>query len=322
MSENGKQVEAEVVDADIEPSPEAGGIVSLHRGGIDDMLYLAENIDRMIEAQNKIRGAILKLAQAGDWVIFGEGEKAKAEIGAAGAFRINAVVGISFTNWSKSKEDWHRRTGPMVPVGHGMRRPLPRPGHPSLWPGRGPGTSSLESPRGNGSRSTRSTRATSRSPRIGPPRKKGSRPCWAFTTWTPRSLRNTTSAWNAPQATPSSQRIRKAEELQTATVEVAEITLKKGDNWTKYTIKDAEGAVYGTFSEAHAKTAKEAREQKVLVTIAYKTGKFGNEIVSLDLVAKIMNLPMRADKGEPDGSPVLRHVLEDLADEIVSRRKK
>lgn len=34
-----------------------------------------------------------------------------------------------------------------------------------------------------------------------------------------------------------------------------------------------------------------------------------------------MSLPMRADQRESNASPVLRHVLEDLADEIVTRRK-
>lgn len=286
MSENGKQMETEVVDADIEPAPEAGGIVSLQRGGIDDMLYLAENIDRMIEAQNKIRGAILKLAQSGDWVIFGEGEKAKAEIGAAGAFRINAVVGISFTNWSKSKEagtdelgQWYRWDMECDALYRGrVIRVYGRAGSRDKFFGKSQGEWKPLHQVNEGDVKIAAHRAA---------QKEGIKAMLGLHHMDPTFLEKYNIRLERASGYSFKSKDQKAEELQTTTVEVAEITQKKGDGWTKYVVKDAEGVVYGTFNETHAKVAKEARDQKVLVTITYKnTSKYGNEIVSLDPVAK------------------------------------
>jgi hypothetical protein len=70
----------------------------------------------------------------------------------------------------------------------------------------------------------------------------------------------------------------KSEEAQTATVAVQDVRVKKGDNWTKYTIIDVEGVSYSTFSESFATVAKEAKASGKQVTIAFVRGKFGPEI--------------------------------------------
>ena len=105
--------EIETLDQEIEALPEAGGQrdTGNSQQAITDMLFLADNIDKMIEAQNKIRSAVLKLAQPGDWVLFGNGEASKAEIGFAGAMRIGSTLGVSFTNWDSKKETGHDTIG-------------------------------------------------------------------------------------------------------------------------------------------------------------------------------------------------------------------
>lgn len=105
MSET-QTTDIEVSEPEIEALPEAGGLVTTSKEGIDDLLYLADNIDKVIAAQNKIRGAIMGLAQPGDWVLFGnDKEKAgKAELGFAGAMRIASTLGVNFTNWEAKKE--------------------------------------------------------------------------------------------------------------------------------------------------------------------------------------------------------------------------
>ena len=97
--------EIEPMEAEIEAENEETGLVKTTKESIDSMLALAENIDRLIDAQNKIRAAIMKLAQPGDWVMFGKkGDGGKAEIGFAGCMRIASTLGVNLTNWTHSKE--------------------------------------------------------------------------------------------------------------------------------------------------------------------------------------------------------------------------
>jgi hypothetical protein len=81
------------------------------------ILDVAKRIDELVSAHNKIRTAILKLALPGDWVVFdsGDGKDQKCGLGAAGALRIAATVGIGFQNWEARKEsgtdehgEWYR----------------------------------------------------------------------------------------------------------------------------------------------------------------------------------------------------------------------
>jgi hypothetical protein len=70
-----------------------------------------------------------------------------------------------------------------------------------------------------------------------------------------------------------------AAEAKTVTVKVSEVTMKDGGKWKKFTVKDVEGASYNTFSESHAKVAKEAKAADKAVTITYTvTEKYGNEL--------------------------------------------
>ena len=106
------ETEAEVLETGGEGS--AGQAIVPQTTGGTDIVAVAERIDELVAAHNKIRSALLKLALPGDWVIF-EGEKPTAELTGAGALRIASTVGISFTNWEArkvggkdEKGDWYR----------------------------------------------------------------------------------------------------------------------------------------------------------------------------------------------------------------------
>src|SRR3990167_6591528 len=112
MNDNGA---VDVLEPELEAGPEASGLVVTSKTAVEDTLYIADNIEKLIDAQNRIRAAVMKLAQPGDWVLFGEKEKGKAEIGFAGAMRIGSVLGVNFTNWEAKKEigrdeigEWYR----------------------------------------------------------------------------------------------------------------------------------------------------------------------------------------------------------------------
>lgn len=76
----------------------------------------------------------------------------------------------------------------------------------------------------------------------------------------------------------------KSEEAQTTTITITDVRKKSGEkngkSWTSYTIKNG-NAEYKTFSETIAKTAKEAMEDKIPVEITYKAGQYGNDIEAL-----------------------------------------
>ena len=96
------------------------GLVTVEsKRSVDDILFLAENIDKVIQAHNKIRVTLLKLAQKGDWCLFKKdddpNDDGKAELGAAGAERIGSALGVNFSNWKSQRltgtdeyGDWFR----------------------------------------------------------------------------------------------------------------------------------------------------------------------------------------------------------------------
>lgn len=111
----------EVEETDIEVLPGAGqsGLVEgTEQQDVDSLMFLADNIDRIIEAKNKIRTALYRLAKPGDWVIFtsdkdvADGKEPTAEIGHAGACRISSTIGISFSAWIARKDNGVDEKGP------------------------------------------------------------------------------------------------------------------------------------------------------------------------------------------------------------------
>jgi hypothetical protein len=76
------------------------------------------------------------------------------------------------------------------------------------------------------------------------------------------------------------------------TIMVSDVRKKEGTNkktgkpYTVYIVKDAVNTEYKTFSETLAKTAKTAKETGKAVNIVFKTGKFGNDIEELSIAGE------------------------------------
>src|SRR3990167_369437 len=101
MSDIEQAEEVEVIEEQVELDPSQTGMIKVEsqdRKSAEDIFWLAENIDRMVDARNKIVTAMLKLAKPGDWVSFSSAEDkdGTASLGYAGAIRISSNAGISF----------------------------------------------------------------------------------------------------------------------------------------------------------------------------------------------------------------------------------
>lgn len=108
---------AEIMDQEIEvlsdQDTESKSVVitGTSKDDISALVELADNSEKLVNAMNKIRLAIFKLAQPSDWVLFGE----KAEIGFAGANRIATTFGVDYSDFKEKKitgtdekGDWYR----------------------------------------------------------------------------------------------------------------------------------------------------------------------------------------------------------------------
>lgn len=107
---NDEVIESEFED--VEPIPQATNsiVVREEQTGItpaylQQLDFVANNIDKFMVAQEKIWHAVLKIAKEGDWVIFGSGDTESVCLTGAGAERIASRIGISFNNWREKKEE-------------------------------------------------------------------------------------------------------------------------------------------------------------------------------------------------------------------------
>jgi len=277
MSENKAITEAEVIEEnEVETFPEATGVVG-GALGIEDQLALAENIGKLVDAQNKIRMTLLRLAQSGDWVIFGDGEKAKAELNFAGAMRIGSTLGCSFTNWSAQKEtgadekgSWYRWDYECDAVFRGRSiRVYGRAASRDKFFGKAHGEYKALADVDEGNIRQAARRGAM---------KEGVKVLFGMHHMDPKELEKVGIKMDSATGVSFKSAETKSEEAQTATVAVQDVRVKKGDNWTKYTIIDVEGVSYSTFSESFATVAKEAKASGKQVTITFVRGKFGPEI--------------------------------------------
>lgn len=277
MSENKAITEAEVIEEnEVETFPEATGVVG-GALGIEDQLALAENIGKLVDAQNKIRMTLLRLAQSGDWVIFGDGEKAKAELNFAGAMRIGSTLGCSFTNWSAQKEtgadekgSWYRWDYECDAVFRGRSiRVYGRAASRDKFFGKAHGEYKALADVDEGNIRQAARRGAM---------KEGVKVLFGMHHMDPKELEKVGIKMDSTTDVSFKSAETKSEEAQTATVAVQDVRVKKGDNWTKYTIIDVEGVSYSTFSESLATVAKEAKASGKHVTITFVRGKFGPEI--------------------------------------------
>lgn len=119
MVENKQPTDIEVKDAEIvEPVTGQGGLMAMaseqdSKLAVENTLWLAEHVDKLVDAMQTIHRAVLKIAHDGDWVQF----SGKGCLTSAGAERIANMFGMSQSNWTSHKEsgrddkgEWFRWT--------------------------------------------------------------------------------------------------------------------------------------------------------------------------------------------------------------------
>lgn len=283
--ENGKAVavsEPEVIETDLETGPDAAGVIKAEDGfAFEQQIALADNMGKLVEAQNKIRLALLSLAQPGDWVVFGDADKAKAEIGFAGSMRIGSTLGISFTDFEARKETGVDEIGPWyrweVECAANYRgrevRLYGRAGSRDKFFGKARGEFKKLQDVDEGNIKMAARRAAM---------KEGVKVLFGLHHMDPEYLKkNGVQLESAGGYSFKDQEQKAAETSEAKGVKIDIITQKVGDKWTKFTITAA-GVSFGTFDKKIADIAKTAKESGGSVDITYKfTEKYGNEIITL-----------------------------------------
>lgn len=288
MSENKA---LDVVEKEIETVPEAGGMVTgLTEDSIENQLWIAENIEKLVAAQNKIRMAVLKLAQPGDWVTFGSGDTSKAEIGFAGAMRIGSTLGVNFVNWFAEKEkgtdeigEWFRWNYECDATFKGrIIRVYGRASSRDVFLGKSGGEYRAVHEVDEGNIKMIARRAAM---------KEGVKVIFGLHHMDPNVVNRAGISLASAGGHTFKSKDEKAEELSSVTVSIKEVTQKKGGTeqtpWTKFTIIDGQGIKYGTFSESFARVAKSACDSFLKVEISCTKSKYGYDITGIKETEKV-----------------------------------
>lgn len=277
MSE--KTTELETIEVDKEAII-GGGALQVKRDSLEDTLWLADNIEKLIEANKKIFAVIMKSSYPGDFVAFGKGEKEKIEMVGAGCERVARDVGISFTNRTEKFETFEDE------IGHGFRYIYEAD---AIFRGRIIRVMSIASSRtkffGKDSGEYKDISEVSRDDvQIAAYRgvfKEGVKAMLGLR----RLNRGELEKYGVKIITSGGYDFKnkdeKAAASETVAVTISDITFKRAEKWTKFSIKDEEGAVYNTFSETIAKTAKECKESGKVANITFHKDQYGLAIDSL-----------------------------------------
>jgi hypothetical protein len=90
-----------------------GGALVPHGGHIDAIIAVAEKMEALGTALDRIRNFAMKRAMPGDWVRFkGKDDDGTLNLAGPGAERIAAAVGVSFIEWKAHKEEGRDEKGP------------------------------------------------------------------------------------------------------------------------------------------------------------------------------------------------------------------
>lgn len=277
---------------ELETTPEAGGIIGNSKESAESIFWLADNIERLTEAHNKIHLAMLKLAQPGDWMLFegGKDKSAKAEIGFAGSLRIASRVGVSFINWTAHKEtgrdergEWYRWEFECDAIFRNRTvRVYGRFGTRDKFFGRAYGADKAIYDINEGDVKIAARRACM---------KEGVKVHFGLHHMDPSYLKKNGIALESAGGHSFKGRDEEASETEVVTVEIDVITVKKGTTkagkpYSKFTVKDVEGVGYSTFSETFAEKAKESKESGNLAEIHFVKTQYGPEIKAIEIVAK------------------------------------
>lgn len=135
MTESLEQ-DVEVVEEDVELSPTESGLVGASGDSdkryAEDMFWLADNIDKLVEARNRVVSSMLKLAKPGDWISFSSDidPDGTASLGYPGAMRIGSNAGFSYMDRKVKKiigrdkiGEWYRYEAEVTCIfrGHQVR---------------------------------------------------------------------------------------------------------------------------------------------------------------------------------------------------------
>lgn len=272
----------EVADPEVIDSTGASGLVKVSEDGVVGQLQLAENIEKLVEAQNKIRVALLRLAQPGDWVVFNDA----ASIGFAGAMRVGSTLGVSFTDFSAVKESgvdelgaWFRWEVECT-VRHANRevRVYGRAGSRDAFFGKANKEWKPLHNVNEGNIKMAARRAAM---------KEGVKVLFGLHAMSPEYL----EAHGITLEKAGGHDFESREKLDSSTqvcfgVLITEVTQKVAEKWTKYTITADNKMTFSTFDKKHAETAKLAKESAGKVDITYKDSKYGHDLVGIGMVLK------------------------------------
>lgn len=278
--------DVEVLNREIDTAPEAGGLVKASQENVEDIQYLAQNIEKIIEAQNKIRAAVLKLAMPGDWVLFDD----TAEIGFAGANRIASTLGVSFTDFEAVKEqgtdeigDWYRWEFECNAIYRNRTiRVYGRAGSRDKFFGKAHGEFKRLHEIDEGNIKISARRAAM---------KEGVKCLFGLHHCDPEFLKKYGIKLESAGGHSFKSQGQQAAEAESATVQISNVTMKSGTNktsgkpWTKYSVEDSEGVIYSTFSESMATEAKKSKESKGPANLTFKKSEYGPELLSINGVA-------------------------------------
>jgi len=290
MTDQTKELAAiEALETEIEPLPESGGIIATTKSSAEDIYWLADNIEKIIASQNKIRTAILKLAQPGDWIVFESKESGvkKAELGFAGANRIGATLGISYKNWEVKKTTQRDDAGEWylweftcdASFRNTEIRVYGRAGSRDKFFGKAHGVAKQIHEIKEDDIKVAAMRAA---------KKEGVRDLLGLHHLDPDFLEKNGIVLSGAGGHTFKGKETTAAGTESVNVAIEQVLVKTGTNkstgkpWTKYTVVDVEGVGYSTFSKTIAEEAKKAKENKTPAKIDYARDQWGLNIASFN----------------------------------------
>lgn len=255
------------------------------RQSVEDILFLSDNIEKIIDAQNKIRMNLLRLAQPGDWFLFKNADKpddkGKAELGFAGSYRIATSLGVNFENWERRKVEgtdeygpWYRWEFECDAVFRNRRvRCYGRAGSRTKFFGKSHGAHKALRDIDEGDIIISAWRGAA---------KEGVKSLFGLHHMDPDYMREFKINLVEVSGFEFKGDKGKAEATQSVTRQLMDVREKKGEKWTQYQVYDDEGVIYKTFDKKVAEAAKAAVATKQPVTINFTVDKkYGPQLVSL-----------------------------------------
>lgn len=274
----------EVIEKHIEVAGE-GETLAIKRDSLEDTLWLADNIDKIIEAEKKIFMGILKMTSPNDFVAFGKGEKETVELSGAACERISRL-GVSFINWSPvicenlsdEKGDWFRYIYECDATFRGrVHRVMGIVSSRTKFFGKKDGELK---------ELWEVDRESVQKAAFRECKKEGVKSLLGLRHLNRAELEKYGVKVVASGGHDFKSKEEKAEAAQTANIQVAEVLFKKTASWTRFTIKDQAGIAYTTFSRTIGEAAATIRDSKSTVPIVFVKDDYGLKVLSLNGISE------------------------------------